>query len=115
MGTPAAQVPRSAALTPVCSTTPASQPSPSMDRKQQLPLPRCREVLLQHLSAAPHLRGYHLHLWLDTRLQHHTCKASLSIYGKAIVDQHLSKSPYLSKQPIFCIMSCVSMVSLSRL
>merc|ERR1739840_49150 len=89
--TPAAQVPRSAALTPVCSTTPASQPSPSMDRKQQLPLPRCREVFLRHLSAAPHLRGYHLHIWLDTRLQHHTCKASLSIYGKAIVDQHLPK------------------------
>merc|ERR1739842_245075 len=36
--TPAAQVPRSAALTPVCSTTPASQPYPSMDRQQRLPL-----------------------------------------------------------------------------
>merc|ERR1739842_31594 len=39
--TPAAQVPRSAALTPVCSTTPASQPSPSMDRQHRLPLHRC--------------------------------------------------------------------------
>merc|ERR1739840_37602 len=45
--TPAAQVSRSAALTPVCSTTPASLPSPSTDRQKQLPLPRCREVLVQ--------------------------------------------------------------------
>jgi len=94
--TPAAQVPRSAALTPVCSTTPASQPSPSMDRKQQLPLPRCREVFLRHLSAAPHLQASHLYLCIDsnkyrctgvdkccfnTFLQHHTCEATISIYG----------------------------------
>merc|ERR1712198_496156 len=35
--TPAAQVWRSAALTPVCSITPARLPSPSMDRHPPVP------------------------------------------------------------------------------